>query len=190
MGAVPVIVPTRSEDGFAVHADAVIAAISPKTKAIILNSPGNPTGALIDERAVAAIADVAAARGIWIIVDSCYERLIYEPVPHNLPKVLFERHRDRTVIAGSASKAYAMTGWRCGWTIAPAAVVAAENAIQSHATSNVNSIAQKAVLAAVRVQARDREGSLLETELREGAGAPLDEADEPLLRHESDGLPQ
>jgi aspartate aminotransferase len=91
MGAMPVIVPTRSEDGFAVHADAVIAAISPKTKAIVLNSPGNPTGALIDEGTVAAIADVAAARGIWIIVDLCYERLIYEPVPHNLPKVLFDR---------------------------------------------------------------------------------------------------
>ncbi len=101
------------------HADAVIAAITPKTKAIILNSPGNPTGALIDEATVAAIADAAATRGIWIVVDLCYEQLIYEHVPHNLPKVLFDRHRDRTVLAGSASKAYAMTGWRCGWTIAP-----------------------------------------------------------------------
>ena len=149
MGAVPVIVPTSSEDGFAVHADAVIDAISPRTKAIILNSPGNPTGALIDERAVAALADVAAARGIWIIVDLCYERLIYEPVPHNLPKVLFDRHRDRTVIAGSASKAYAMTGWRCGWTIAPKELTAAFNVIQGQSTSNITSITQKAALAAV-----------------------------------------
>ena len=76
MGAAPVIVSTRSSDGFKVHADAVIAAISPQTKAIILNSPGNPTGALIDEENVAAIADAAAARGIWVIVDLCYERLI------------------------------------------------------------------------------------------------------------------
>ncbi len=118
MGATPVIVPTRSEDGFAVHADAIIAAITPRTKAIIINSPANPTGALIDEGAMAAIADAAAAQGIWVIVDLCYEQLIYEPVPHNLPKVLFDRHRDRTVLAGSASKSYAMTGWRCGWTIA------------------------------------------------------------------------
>jgi aspartate aminotransferase len=149
MGAVPVIVPTRSEDGFAVRAEQVIAAISPRTKAIILNSPGNPTGALIDEGTVAAIADAAAARGIWIIVDLCYERLIYEPVPHNLPKVLFDRHRDRTVIAGSASKAYAMTGWRCGWTIAPKALTSAFNVIQGQSTSNITSITQKAALAAV-----------------------------------------
>jgi aspartate aminotransferase len=149
MGAVPVIVSTRSSDGFAVHAEAVIAAMSPRTKAIILNSPGNPTGALIDEHDVAAIADAAAARGIWIIVDLCYERLIYEPVSHNLPRVLFDRLRDRTVIAGSASKAYAMTGWRCGWTIAPKELTAAFNVIQGQSTSNITSITQKAALAAV-----------------------------------------
>jgi aspartate aminotransferase len=142
MGAVPVIVPTSSDDGFKVHADAVIAAISPRTKAIVLNSPGNPTGALIDEADVAAIADAATARGIWIIVDLCYERLIYEPVAHNLPKVLFERLRERTVIAGSASKAYAMTGWRCGWTIAPKELTAAFNVIQGQSTSNITSITQ------------------------------------------------
>jgi aspartate aminotransferase len=149
MGAVPVIVPTRSGDGFKVHAEAVIAAITPRTKAIILNSPGNPTGALIDEDDVAAIADAAAARGIWVIVDLCYERLIYEPVPHNLPRVLFDRHRQRTVIAGSASKAYAMTGWRCGWTIAPKELTAAFNVIQGQSTSNITSITQKAALAAI-----------------------------------------
>ena len=149
MGATPVIVHTRSDDGFAVHADEVIAAISPRTKAIVLNSPCNPTGALIEEREAAAIADAAAARAIWVIVDLCYERLIYDEVPHNLPKVLFDRHRDRTVIAGSASKAFAMTGWRCGWTIAPQAVTAAFNVIQGQSTSNITSITQKAALAAL-----------------------------------------
>jgi aspartate aminotransferase len=149
MDARPVIVRTRSTDGFAVHADAILAAITPKTKAIILNSPCNPTGALIDERAVSEIASVAARQGIWIIVDLCYERLIYEAVPHNLPKVLFERHRDRTVLAGSASKAFAMTGWRCGWTIAPKALTAAFNMIQGQTTSNISSITQKAALAAL-----------------------------------------
>ena len=148
-GAVPVIVPTRSEDGYAVLAEQIIAAITPRTKAIILNSPGNPTGALIDEAAVAAIADAAAQRGIWVVVDLCYEQLIYENVPHNLPKVLFERHRDRTVLAGSASKSYAMTGWRCGWTIAPRELTSAFNTIQGQSTSNITSVTQKAVLAAI-----------------------------------------
>ena len=149
MGAMPVIVSTQSTDGFKVHADAIISAISPRTKAIILNSPGNPTGALIGEEDVAAIADAAAARGIWVIVDLCYERLIYEPVPHNLPRILFDLLRDRTVIAGSASKAYAMTGWRCGWTIAPKELTAAFNVIQGQSTSNITSITQKAALAAI-----------------------------------------
>ena len=148
MGATPVIVATRSEDGFAVDAARVCGAITPKTKAIVLNTPCNPTGALISEETVARIADAASARGIWIIADLCYERLIYEPVPHNLPRVLFDRHRDRTVLAGSASKAYAMTGWRCGWTIAPAALTSAFNVIQGQSTSNITSITQKAPLAA------------------------------------------
>ena len=149
VGAVPVIVHTRSDDGFTVHADEVIRAITPKTKAIILNSPSNPTGALITEDAVAAIAGEAARRGIWIVVDLCYEQLIYEDVPHNLPKVLFERHRDRTVLAGSASKSYAMTGWRCGWTIAPKELTSAFNTIQGQSTSNITSITQRAAVAAI-----------------------------------------
>ena len=149
MNAVPVIVQTSAEDGFTVHADAILAAITPRTKAIILNSPGNPTGGLIDEPSLATIADEAARRGIWIVVDLCYERLIYDPVPHNLPKVLFDRHRDKTVLCGSTSKAYAMTGWRCGWTIAPRSLTAAFNIIQGQSTSNITSITQKAALAAL-----------------------------------------
>ena len=149
VGAQPVIVQTRSDEGFAVHADAVIAAMTPRTKGVILNSPCNPTGALVDEATLTPIVDAAAARGIWIVLDVCYEQLIYEAVPHNLPKVLFDRHRDRTVIAGSASKSYAMTGWRCGWSIAPKALTAAFNTIQGQTTSNITSITQKAALAAV-----------------------------------------
>ena len=152
VGGEPAIVQTRSDDGFAVHAEAIIRAITPKTKAIILNSPCNPTGALIPEDAVAAIADAAAKRGIWIVVDLCYEQLIYDPTAHNLPKVLLERHRDRTVLAGSASKAYAMTGWRCGWTIAPKEVTSALNTIQGQTTSNITSITQKAALEALTAE--------------------------------------
>jgi aspartate aminotransferase len=149
-GATPVLVRTHSEDGFTVHPEAITAAITPRTKAIVLNSPTNPTGGLITEEATAKIADAAAARGIWVIVDLCYERLIYDSVPHNLVKVLFDRHRARTVLCGSASKAYAMTGWRCGWTIAPADVIAACNVIQGHSTSNVASITQRAAQAALK----------------------------------------
>jgi aspartate aminotransferase len=147
--ATPVIVHTHWQDSFAVHADAVLSAMTPKTKAIILNSPNNPTGAVIDESAVAAIAEAAARRGIWIIVDLCYEHLIYEPVPHNLPQVLFDRHRDRTVLACSASKAYAMTGWRAGWTIAPTGLTKMFNTIQGQTTSNITSVTQKAMVAAL-----------------------------------------
>ena len=149
VGGVPVIVGTSASDGFTVHAEAIINAITPKTKAIIINSPTNPTGGLIDEATMATLADAAATRGIWIIVDLCYEQLIYDPVPHNLPKVLFDRHRDRTVLAGSASKAYAMTGWRCGWTIASKELTSAFNVIQGQTTSNISSITQKAALAAI-----------------------------------------
>jgi aspartate aminotransferase len=149
VGAKPVIVQTRADEGFALHPDEVLAAITPKTKAVIVNSPCNPTGGLVDEATLTPIVEAAAQRGIWVIVDLCYEQLIYEKVPHNLVKVLFDRHRDRTVIAGSASKSYAMTGWRCGWTIAPKELTSAFNTIQGQTTSNIASITQKAALAAV-----------------------------------------
>src|SRR5215208_6754798 len=145
--ATPVIVHTHAEDGFTVRAEPIVAAITPRTRGMIINSPGNPTGALISEEDMARVADECARRGIWVLIDLCYEKLIYDPVPHNLVKVLTSKMRDRAVICGSASKAYAMTGWRCGWTLAPKEVVAAENALQSHSTSNVCSITQKAVVA-------------------------------------------
>jgi aspartate aminotransferase len=148
-GATPVIVRTYPEDGFALDVERVIGAFTPRTRAIVLNSPCNPTGALVDEPSVAQIADAAADRGIWVVLDLCYERLIYDPTPHNLPAVLLGRMRDRTVLCGSASKAYAMTGWRCGWMLAASDVVDAANAIQSHSTSNVSSITQKAAIAAL-----------------------------------------
>ena len=147
--ATPVLVRTHAEDGFTVRAQPIVDAITPRTRGIIVNSPGNPTGALISEAALRAIGEEAARRGIWIVVDLCYEKLIYDDVPHNLPGVLASRCRDLTVLCGSASKAYAMTGWRCGWAIGPAPVIAACGAIQSHTTSNVASISQKAAVTAL-----------------------------------------
>ena len=145
--ATPVIVHTHAEDGFTLRAETFLNALTPKTRGIIINSPGNPTGALISEEDLEAVAKEAAKRGIWILLDLCYEKLIYDPTPHNLPGVLARTMRDRAILCGSASKAYAMTGWRCGWTVGPAAVVSACNALQSHSTSNVCSITQKAVVA-------------------------------------------
>jgi aspartate aminotransferase len=168
-GATPVIARTSSEDGFAIHADAIIEKITPRTKAIIINSPGNPTGALISESELAKIAEAAAPKGIWIVIDLCYEQLIYDKDPHNLPKVLFDRMRERTILCGSASKAYAMTGWRCGWTIAPPEVIAACNTILSHATSNIASITQKAAIAALTGPQIDVERMLAEYRTRRDA---------------------
>ncbi len=148
-GATPVLARGRRERGFVVEADEILNRVTPKTKAIILNSPGNPTGAVMTEATVAAIADHCAKTGVWIIVDLTYEKLIYEPVPHNLVKVLTDRHRERSVICSSTSKAYAMTGWRCGWAIAPPAFITACNTVQGHSTSNVSSITQKAAVEAL-----------------------------------------
>lgn len=148
-GATPVVVHTSPDNAYALDAAVFLKAITPKTKAIIINSPGNPTGGLMTESEARTLAKACATRGIWIVLDLCYERLVYDNVPHNLPKALGDEMRDRLVICSSASKAYAMTGWRCGWVLAPKAVTAACNALQSHETSNVNSITQKAAVAAL-----------------------------------------
>jgi aspartate aminotransferase len=148
--ATPVIVRTQPEQGFTPTADIILGAVTPRTRGIILNSPGNPTGALISEGDLEEIAREAAKRGIWVLMDLCYDKLVYDPVPHNVIGVLARHNRDRSVLCGSASKVYAMTGWRCGWAVGPSALVNACNAIQSHSTSNVCSITQKAVEAGLR----------------------------------------
>ncbi len=147
--AEPILVRTSAEEGFAVTADRVLEAVTPRTRAIILNSPGNPTGALIAESDLATIARETAAAGIWLVLDLCYERLIYDDVPHNLPRVVAEHASDRTVLVGSASKSWSMTGWRCGWALGPAALIRAAEAVQGHATTNVSSITQRAALEAL-----------------------------------------
>ncbi|HTM27408.1 MAG TPA: pyridoxal phosphate-dependent aminotransferase [Vicinamibacterales bacterium] len=148
--ATPVIVRTHAENGFRLTADLLLGAVTSRTRGMIINSPSNPTGALMSEEEMADIAKEAAKRGIWVLLDLCYDRLVYDPVPHNIIGVLSRHNRDRAVLCGSASKAYAMTGWRCGWAVAPAALVNACNAIQSHSTSNVCSISQRAAEAALR----------------------------------------
>lgn len=147
--ATPVLARTCAEEGFAVRAKTILDAITPRTKGIIINSPCNPTGALISEKDLAEIAAAAARQDIWLVLDLCYEKLIYDAVSHNLPGILAKTCRDLTVLCGSSSKAYAMTGWRCGWQLGPAGVIAASSALQSHSTSNVTSITQKAAVVAL-----------------------------------------
>lgn len=147
--AIPVLARTHAEDGFAIHARTILDAVTPRTRGIIINSPCNPTGAVISEQEFEAIADVCGRQGLWLVVDLTYEKLIYDPVPHNLPAIMARKCPDVGVLCGSASKAYSMTGWRCGWTIGPESLIAASSALQSHATSNASSISQKAVTAAL-----------------------------------------
>jgi aspartate aminotransferase len=110
--ATPVFVRTSPQDGFAIRSGPILEAITPRTRGILINSPCNPTGALVSEEDLTDVAKEAARRSIWIIVDLCYERLIYDQVAHNLPAVLTKHCRDLAVLCGSASKAYAMTGGR------------------------------------------------------------------------------
>ena len=116
--AEPVIVRTAPEEGF--RGQGPRGAERDTRRGLAASSStrlGNPTGALVTEEDLTAIADEVASRGLWILVDLCYEQLIYDRVPHNLPKTLVDRMRDRTVVIGTVSKTYAMTGWRCGWVL-------------------------------------------------------------------------
>jgi aspartate aminotransferase len=148
-GAEPRVVLLGDAAGFALTADALIAAASPRTRGIVINSPTNPTGTIMSEADAARLASEAARRDWWIVLDLCYDRLVYDQQPHNLVGVFGRAIRDRFILCGSASKTYAMTGWRCGWLAGPRAVVNAASALQSHQTSNANAVAQRAVIAAL-----------------------------------------
>ena len=148
-GATPVIVRTRSEDGFAITADVILSGLSAHTRGLIINSPTNPTGALMSDEDAREIAAEAARRDLWVVVDLCYDRIVYDGASHRIAKIFSDAAHDRLVLCGSASKSYAMTGWRCGWLAGPRQVASAASALQSHETSNASSITQKAALAAL-----------------------------------------
>ncbi|MEJ3654822.1 aminotransferase class I/II-fold pyridoxal phosphate-dependent enzyme [Actinomycetes bacterium KLBMP 9759] len=127
-GGTPVAVPTRWEDGFAVDADVVAAAITPRTKAILIGSPANPTGAVQPRAALEGLVRLAEEHDLYLISDEIYDRLTYAGTHQCLGAL--PGARERTVVLGGFSKAYAMTGWRVGWICAPAAV--AELAVRVH----------------------------------------------------------
>lgn len=148
-GGVPVFVETKAEEGFVPSPDAIRSALTPRTVAVVLNSPSNPTGAVWSREALEGIAAALEGHSCWIVSDDIYEHLIYTGQPFlNVLNVAPEL-RDRTVVVNGLSKSFAMTGWRIGWAAGPRAVIGAMQKIQDQSTSNINSITQKAAIAAL-----------------------------------------
>ncbi|HZT66098.1 MAG TPA: pyridoxal phosphate-dependent aminotransferase [Acidimicrobiales bacterium] len=148
-GGVPVPVPTDETTGFKASVDALEAARSPRTKVLLFVSPSNPTGAVYDRAEIEAVGAWAAAHGLWVVTDEIYEHLVYGGRTfHSMPVVVPEL-ADRCVVVNGVAKTYAMTGWRVGWMIGPADVIKAATNLQTHCTSNVANVSQRAALAAV-----------------------------------------
>lgn len=147
--ATPVIVKTREEDSFVLGAQALREAVTERTKAIILNSPSNPTGLTYGIESLEAIAEVALEHGLYVISDEIYEKLLYDGAEHASIATVSGEMKRMTIVVNGLSKSHAMTGWRIGYAAGPADIVKAMTSIQSQSTSNPNSIAQKAAVAAL-----------------------------------------
>lgn len=148
-GGVPVYVSTTEEEGFKFTVEKLEKAITSKTKAIIMNSPSNPTGMVCSEEELKALADLAVSRNIYIVSDEIYEKLIYDGYKHVSIASFNDKIKDLTIVVNGVSKSYSMTGWRIGYTASNEKIAKIMGNVQSHATSNPNSIAQKAALAAL-----------------------------------------
>jgi aspartate aminotransferase len=150
VGGIPVIVETKRENGWKMTAEEFEDAMSPMTKMVIINSPGNPTGSVYSKEELAAIGEIAASEDILILSDEIYEKLVYAEQKHvsiaSISKDIF----DHTITINGFSKAYAMTGWRLGYTAAPKKIAEAIDTIQSHTTSNVTTFAQYGAIAALQ----------------------------------------
>jgi aspartate aminotransferase len=149
VGATPVLVPTREEEGFRVRPDALEAALSPRTKAVILNSPSNPTGAAYPREALLPLLEVLTRTDAYIIVDEIYAELVYDGFVHASLPALLPQLRDRIIIVDGVSKTFAMTGWRIGWTIASPALTRVLDVVQSQSTSSATAVSQAAATAAL-----------------------------------------
>ena len=146
--AVPVILQTSRETGYKVTPGALREAITPRSKVLILNSPSNPTGSVHTKRELEALAEVVASSGLYVISDEIYEKILYDGARHDSIGSI-DGVRERVVTVNGVSKAYAMTGWRIGYMGGPKDVIQAASKVQSQATSNANSIAQRAAVAAL-----------------------------------------
>jgi aspartate aminotransferase len=148
-GGVPVYVNTTEEEGFKYTEESLLKAITPKTKAMIINSPNNPTGAIYNREELLMIARIAVEKDIIVISDEIYEKLVYDGLRHVSIASLNEEIKKRTIVINGMSKAYAMTGWRIGYAAGQEDIIRIMTNLQSHSTSNPNSIAQYASVGAL-----------------------------------------
>ena len=157
-GAKCVFVETDEAKGFTLTASMIEPHLNDKTRMVIINSPSNPSGAVLDREEFERILALTSRRGIWLMTDECYHRFIYDGEPYSIASS--KGAKETVLVAGSLSKTYSMTGWRIGFGLGPAPVMASINKLQSHSTSNPTSIAQKAAVEAVR-GAQDSVGIML-----------------------------
>ncbi|MFR4334761.1 MAG: pyridoxal phosphate-dependent aminotransferase [Lawsonibacter sp.] len=155
-GATPVFVPVR-EDNYELDLDAIEKAITPRTKAIVICTPNNPTGAVYSEESLRKLAALAVEHDFFVVADEIYEKLVYDGAEHFSVASISQEVRDRTVTVNGFSKAYAMTGWRIGYAAARADVIKGIMAVQSQTTSATSAISQKAAVEALRGPQHDLE---------------------------------
>ncbi len=155
-GGVVRVLPTSSEKGFKVTPEQVAQGCSERTKLMILNSPSNPTGAVYSPDELAAIAKILIEKDVWCVSDEIYEKLVYGGAEHRGIVQVVPEMKPRTIVVNGHSKAYAMTGWRIGYAAGPLEVIKAASSLQSHTTSNPNSIAQAAAAVALEDTEHER----------------------------------
>lgn len=153
-GATPVFVPVR-QDNYELDLDAIRAAITPRTKAIVICTPNNPTGAVYSEESLRELADLAVKHDFFIVADEIYEKMVYDGAKHFSVASISREVWERTITVNGFSKAYAMTGWRIGYAAARADVIKGIMAVQSQTTSATSAISQKAALAALQGSQHD-----------------------------------
>jgi aspartate aminotransferase len=158
---IPVIVQTDLSSGFKLKPDQLRAAITPKTRLLVLNSPSNPTGMVYTPDEIRALAEVVVESGIWVVSDEIYEKILYDGAVHLSIGAVSHAAFDRTIISSGFAKAYAMTGWRVGYLAGPIELIEAASNIQGHSTSNVCTFAQYGAIAAL-TGAQDCIGTMLQ----------------------------
>jgi aspartate aminotransferase len=156
-GASPLLVPTELETRWKPIASDLVERASDRTRGVIVNSPNNPTGAVVEPEELESLVEWCDARDAALIFDETYDRFLYDGRQHSSAISLWEAYPHRIVVTGAASKTWAMTGWRLGWVIAGRELVEAMTSYQSHSTSNASSISQRAALAALSDPARTEE---------------------------------
>ncbi len=165
-GATPVILNTTDKTEFKITPDQLRAAITPRTRIFLLNSPSNPTGSVYTPDEIKALGDICVERGVLIMSDEIYEQLLYDGAVHKSVASFSQAHYEHTIIVHGFAKAWSMTGWRLGWTAAPEPIAKAIDAIQSHSTSNPTSFAQKGGVAALNGSQEHLKGWLAEYNIR------------------------